>query len=110
MTQSRFYPAAQTLQTNACLNAPQPVRPEKIKQLLKLDLNTQWPHFDVPLADVRIVGPFDFTQKQLGLCGPKKLAISETHHINNIYWQQLEAKGPLFDIDAQSIWQSPAAA
>jgi hypothetical protein len=109
MTQSRFYPAAQTLQTNTCLNAPQPVRPEKIEQLLKLDPTTQWPHFDVPLADVCIVGPFDFTQKRLGLRGPKKLAISETHHIDDIYWQQLEAKGPLFDIDTQSIWQSPAA-
>ena len=62
---------------------------------------------DVQLAEVRIVGPFNFTQRRLGLKGPKKQAISETHHIDDIYWQLLERHGSSSGINTDHIWTIP---
>lgn len=86
LSQSRFYPALQSInQTN---NKFYPTKPDKVQHVLANDPTLSWQFFDVPLAEVRIVGPLNFIQRRLGLKGPKKQAVSETHHIDEIYWQQ----------------------
>ena len=63
---------------------------------------------DVPLAEVRVVGPFDFQQKRMGLQkGPKKLAKSETNHIAELYWQALEKEAHRFNLPIDDIRTLP---
>jgi hypothetical protein len=103
LSQSRFYPALQSI--NHTTNYP--TKPEKAQQVLTNDPTLIWPLFDVPLAEVRIIGPLNFTQRRLGLKGPKKQAVSETHHIDDIYWQQLERHGGSIGINTDNIWTIP---
>ena len=105
LSQSRFYPALRSI--NQTTNKYHPTRPDKVAQVLANDPTLSWPYFDVPLAEVCIAGPFNFTQQRIGLKGPKRLAVSETHHIDRIYWQQLEERGGAMGIMVDNIWITP---
>jgi RNase H-like domain found in reverse transcriptase/Integrase zinc binding domain/Reverse transcriptase (RNA-dependent DNA polymerase) len=105
LSQSRFYPALQ--QHHQPFIKYYPARPDKVKQILENDTSLTWPLFDAPLAEVRIIGPFNFSQQRLGLRGPKRQAISESHHIDQIYWQQLEHTCGILNIPTENIWTIP---
>jgi hypothetical protein len=105
LSQSRFYPALQ--QHHRPFNKYYPVRPDKVKQVLANDDTLTWPIFDAPLAEIRLIGPFDFSQQRIGLRGPKRQAISETHHIDQVYWKQLEHACDTLGIPTHNIWTIP---
>jgi hypothetical protein len=106
IARSRFYPALQSVRQTT--NTYYPTCPENFQQVLKHDKTLHWPLYDVPLAEVQITGPFNFTQQRIGLKGPKQLAMSEMHHINNIYWQHLEPHGSAININTNNIYTIPA--
>jgi hypothetical protein len=104
-SQSRFYPALQL--THQQTNKYYPTRPDKTEQILANDPSLTWPLLDAPLAEVRIIGPFNFSQQRLGLRGAKRQAVSETHHVDPIYWQQLEQTCNALGIATHNIWTTP---
>jgi hypothetical protein len=105
LSQSRFCPALESI--NQTVNKYHPIRPDKVQQVLSNDPTLRWHFFDVPLSEVRIVGPIEFKQKRIGLRGPKRQAVSETHHIDEVYWQQLERVGGSLGILVDNIWTLP---
>jgi hypothetical protein len=105
LSQSRFCPALESV--NQTVNKYHPIRPDKVQQVLSNDQTLRWHLFDVPLSEVRIIGPIEFQHKRIGLRGPKRQAVSETHHIDEIYWQQLEQKGGTLGVSVDNIWTLP---
>jgi hypothetical protein len=107
ITDSRFWPSIYKLRADGSTGQQYPVRPVKIDQTLANDPTLRWLAEDFPLAECFIVGPFDFHQKRIGLRGTKRRAISETNHVDNIYWQQLEQQAHLFGIATTTIRYPP---
>jgi hypothetical protein len=105
---SRFRPSVYKLRADGSAGLQYPVRPQKIAATLANDTTLRWLAEDFPLAECLIVGPFDFYQKRIGLRGTKRQAISETNHVDNVYyWQKLEQQGHLFGIAADFIRYPP---
>jgi hypothetical protein len=104
---SRFCPDVHKLRADGGPSIPHPILPQKIDKTLAYDPTLRWLADDFPLAECIIVGPFDFYKKRVGIRGTKRQAVSETHHIDNLYWQQLEQRGHLFGISTESIRENP---
>jgi hypothetical protein len=77
--------------------------------VLQNDNTLRWLAEDFPLAECLIVGPFDFTQKRMGLGGTKRLAISESNHIDYPFWESLERRSPLFNVSTTNIRSRPTS-
>jgi hypothetical protein len=107
ITDSRFWPDVYKVRADGSTGHQHSVRPLKIDQILTDDPTLRWLAEDFPLAECLIVGPFDFYQKRLGLRGTKRRAISETNHVDNFYWQQLEQRAHLFGIATAFIRYPP---
>ena len=105
LTDSRFQPDVRKIRADGSMPGQSfPLKAAKVDELLKEDPTLAWLADDIPLAEIRVVGPFDFTQKRMGLdSGPKKHARSETHHIDDVYWQALERDAHRFDLPVDFI-------
>jgi len=99
----RFWPDTRKRRADDREPAYIPVRPDKVKQALAENNTIIWPSYEVPLAEIRIAGPFDFTTERVGLRGPKRQAVSERFRIDEIYWSQLEKNAPQFNLDVSHI-------
>jgi hypothetical protein len=104
---SRFWPSVYKLRADNSTGQQHPVRPLKIDDVLANDPTLRWLAEDFPLGECLIVGPFDFYQKRQGLRGTKRRAVSETNHVDNVYWQQLEQRAHLFGIATDFIRYPP---
>jgi hypothetical protein len=60
------------------------------------------------LGDLKMVGPFDFHQRRMGLKGAKRKAVSVTHHVDDIFWKAPETKAPQFGICVDNLRISPS--
>jgi hypothetical protein len=104
---SRFWPDVYNVRADGAPGKRHPVKPLKISDALANDPTLCWQADDFPLAECLIVGPFDFFKKRTSMRGPKRQAISETNHVDNVYWQQLEQRAHLFGIPTDSIRETP---
>jgi hypothetical protein len=102
----QFWPELRLIQADGATGNKFMCRPDKVKVVLQ-DTDTKvWPTYVVPLVEIRIVGPFDFSQCRFTMQGPKNQARSEPYHVAPIYWEQLEQRAPLFDLDVSHIQSS----
>jgi hypothetical protein len=83
-----------------------PTQPHKVTKLLATDDSTMWFHDDIPLAELRLVGPFNFTEVRI-FRGPRNHVSKESFRIDDVYWNELERVGPSHDVDTSNIRQSP---
>ena len=107
LVDSRFWPYVRKIKADGTLGASHPFRPDRAQRKLENDPTLSWQTDDIPLAEYLLVGPFDFHQKRMGLHGPKQQAVSESHHIDDVYWTQLERRAPAFAIAIEHIRQRP---
>jgi len=103
-----FIADVQKILADGSIGATLPLKPTKTAKILKDDPTVRWMTDDIPLGDLRIVGPFDFQKRRMGLKGAKHLAISETNHIDEVYWRELETKAPRAGIAVDNIRITPA--
>jgi hypothetical protein len=99
----QFWPELRLLRADGSIGDKFLCKPDKVKIVLQ-DTDTKiWPTFLVPLLEIRVVGPFDFCQRRFAMQGPRNQARSEPYHIAPVYWEQLEQRAPLFNLDVSHI-------
>jgi hypothetical protein len=99
----QFWPELRLLRADGSIGDKFLCKPDKVKIVLQ-DTDTKiWPTFLVPLVEIRVVGPFDFCQRRFAMQGPRNQARSEPYHIAPVYWEQLEQRAPLFNLDVSHI-------
>ena len=86
------------------------VKATKIQEALERDETLEWPTELIPLAEIRMVGPFDFSTVRKTMQGPKKRAVQEHYRIDEVCWQRLEQRATLFSTDVSAIRMTPTRA
>ena len=99
----RFAPDVHTIRADQLLGKRHPVKPERITADFESDLTIRWVGDTVNITEVHIAGTFKFRKVPIGLRAPKQQAVSESYHIDDIYWAQLEQGGPEMGVCVENI-------
>ena len=107
MCESRFYPEVnKTRKDGSTIQVT--VRPAKVRRLLNKEPLARWERYSVPLAEVRLVGPLNFTMvRRPSSKANKRQATQETHRIDEVYWKLMEERARELQIDVKHIREKP---
>ena len=79
-----------------------------MNRLLSKEPRARWERYEIPLAEVRLVGPINFTMvRKPSKKGHKRQATQETHRVDEVYWNLLEERAREAKIDVSHVRQVP---
>ena len=99
----RFTPDVRTVRADGTLGRRHPIKHERIDRALASDPTIRWMSDTINLTEDMITGPFNFDLVRTAPRGQKRTVRPESHHINDIYWNQLERNGPMLNIPTDNI-------
>jgi hypothetical protein len=99
----QFWPELRKVRADGSIGDPFVCRPDKVKSILQDSSTKVWPSVVIPLAEIRVAGPFDFFKRRFTMQGPKNQVTSEPNHIAPVFWEQVEQRAPLFNLDVSRI-------
>ena len=99
-----FAPDVRTIRADQSIGKRHPVKPEHITAALKSEPTIQWMGHTINNTEDCIARLFNFCKVHIGLHGPKQQAVSKAFHIDDMYWAQLEQRGPEMGVHVENIW------
>jgi hypothetical protein len=101
--QCHFWPDVRKARSDGSVGESYAMRPNKVRQVLARDKTLRWESTQMCVAELMLVGPFNFSSVRTAMQGSRNKSISKYFHVDEVYWQQLEKVAPARGIDVSDV-------